>query len=416
MDNSGISSRLPSGLSALRERNFVLYLVGQLTSQLGHWIEVTAVNWILYEMTGSPLLLGLNGLFRAVPTIFLTLYGGVVADRVQRRRLLAFTESTLLVASLALGMLVVTGQLQVWHLYLLSVLTGTLSAFSGPTRHALMAGLVPRASMQSAVTLHVLSLRVGMLIGPSIAGLALAFGGNALPFFVNAASFFVMLLALRAMRLPPIAVKPDVDSASPSVSSRVAEGLRFVRKMPMLKAALGLEIMTGLFGYNSTLITIFAHDVLRAGPQGLGLMFSALGAGALLGMAVMLGFRVARHGPLILFLGVFYVVLWAAFGLSSWLWLTAFLLFWLGAADGMWSVTRSTLAHLSVSDELRGRVMSVVMLTTRGSNQVGHLQSGALVSLVGPPAAALVGALIIGITLAGAARALYEPNPKHLPG
>jgi MFS family permease len=337
---------LPAGLAALRERNFVLYVVGLLTSQLGQWIEVTAVSWILYEMTGSPMLLGLNGLFRATPFILLALVGGVVADRIPRRTMLMITESTMLVMSLLIGVLAATDHLLFWHLYLLSLVSGTVAAFSGPARHALMAGLVPRTALQSAVTLHVVGLRSGMLIGPSIGGLMLAYGGRSLPFFVNAVSFIGMIVALRAMQL----TAPIAEEAPPrtSILLSVKEGLRFVWSSAALKVALSLEIMTGLFGYNSTLVTIFSRDILHAGPQGLGLLFSALGAGGLLGMAAMMSFRVQRHARLILLFGILYVALWTGFGLA-----------------------------------------------TRGSGQLGHVQGGAAVSLVGGPAATLVGAGII---------------------
>jgi MFS family permease len=385
--------RLPAGLAALRERNFVLYVVGQFTSQLGSWIEMTAVSWILYEMTDSPLLLGLSGLFRATPMIALGLFGGAIADRVPKRVLLLLTESTMMVASLVMGILAATGKLQFWHLYLLSVVSGTLSAFSVPSRHALFAGLVPRSSMQSAVTFNSVAVRSGGFIGPSIAGLALAYGGYSVPFFLNAASFLGMLVALAAMRLPPI--KADAAPRT-SLARGMTEGVEFVWRTPMLKVALALELATGLFGHNSALVTILARDVLHAGPEGLGLLLSAIGAGAFLGMGLLVAFEVQRHGRLILTIGAMYTVLWAAVGLSHWLWLSTALLFALGIADGVWSVTRNTIAQLVVTNALRGRVMSVVMLVTRGSAQLGRVQSGALVGLIGGPAAVLVGASVIG--------------------
>jgi hypothetical protein len=164
----------------------------------------------------------------------------------------------------------------------------------------------------------------------------------------------------------------------------------------MLKVALALELATGLFGHNSALITILARDVLGAGPEGLGLMLSMIGAGAFLGMGLLVLFEVERHGRLILTIGALYTVLWAAVGFSHWLWLSALLFFALGVADGVWSVTRNTIAQLVVTNALRGRVMSVVMLVTRGSAQLGRVQSGILVGLIGAPAAVLVGATVIG--------------------
>ena len=397
---------LPQGLTALRERNYVLYAVGQFISQLGNWVEQTAVAWILYEMTNSPLLLGLSGLFRAVPMIALALFGGAIADRVPRRVLLLLTESSMLIASLTVGLLALTDQLQFWHLYVLSFASGTLSAFSIPARHALFAGLVPRSSMQSAVTFNAVAVRSGALIGPSIGGVALAYGGYAFPFFINAAGFIGMLLALASMRLP--SRQTDTASSPTNLWHGMTSGLDFVWRNPLLKVALGLEIVSGLFGHNVALITVIARDAIGTGPEGLGLLLSALGAGGLLGMVFMVAFEVKRHVHVILSAGTAYAALLTAFALSPWLGLSMILLFALGAADGIWAVTRNTLAQLLVPDALRGRVMSVVVMATRGSAPLGRVQAGFLAGLVGGPAAVLVGAAVIGA-------AVFRSWRLHLP-
>jgi len=160
-----------------------------------------------------------------------------------------------------------------------------------------------------------------------------------------------------------------------------------------------LELATGLFGHNTALITIIVRDVLNAGPESLGLLMSATGAGALIGMTLLLTFPVKQHGRLILLLGVLYTVLWAGFGLSQWIWLSAILLLALGVVDATWGVTRNTLAQTLTTDALRGRVMSVVMLATRGSSQLGRVQSGFTVGLIGAPAAALLGAGVVGVAV-----------------
>jgi len=402
MSRTSLSGRLSNGLVALRERNFALYAIGQFASQQGNWIEITAVSWILYEMTNSPLLLGLSGLIRAVPMLVLLLFGGAIADRVPKRLLLMSTESIMLIASLVMGLLALGDSLQVWHLYLLNFISGTFSAFSMPARHALFGGLVPRAAIQSAVTINSLTVRSGFFIGPSIAGLTLAFGGNALPFFLNAFSFLAILFALGAMRLPSIQTNPATPRLS--LGHGIGEGLRFVWHNPLLRVVLALDIVTGLFGHNTTLITILARDVLETGPQGLGFLLSAIGAGAMLGMSLMVAFNVSRHGLLILTAGILYIILWAGFGLSHWLSISAILLFALGVVDGVWSVTRNTLAQLLVTDALRGRVMSVVTLVTRGSSLVGRFQAGVLVELIGGPAAVLAGAAVIGAAIVGSWR------------
>ena len=385
------------GLQALRSRNYVLYLFGHFTSQTGAWVEQTAVSWILYELTGSAVLLGLAGLARAAPTIALALIGGAVADRLPRRAMLYCTESIMLATSLAIGILAWSGKLEYWHLYVLSFVNGTLSAFSVPARQALFAGLVPRSAMQSAVTFNAVAVRCGVLIGPSIGGAALAYGSYALPFWINAASFVGMLAALAAMRLSPM---PTQESAPSTLWQGMKEGLQFVWEHAPLRVALALEVVSGLFGHNITLITIIAKDVLGTDAQGLGWLLSALGAGGMCAMLFMVLAQLTRHMPVILYAGAVYCVLLAAFALSPWLAVSTALLFLLGTCDGIWGVNRNTLAQMLVPDALRGRVMSVVVLTTRGSAPLGRLQAGFVADIIGAPAATLVGAAVIAAGIA----------------
>jgi MFS family permease len=382
------------GLEALRSRNYVLYLAGHFTSQTGSWVEQTAVSWILYELTGSALLLGLSGLARALPTLALALIGGAVADRVPRRAMLYVTESSMLVNSLAIGLLAWSGKLEYWHLYALSFVNGTLSAFSVPARQALFAGLVPKTAVQSAVTFNAVAVRCGVLIGPSIGGAAIAYGGYALPFWINAGTFVGMLLALAAMRLSPIP-SHETDRRG-TLWHGMTEGLRFVWDHAPLRVALALEVVSGLFGHNVTLITIIAKDVLGADARGLGLLLSALGGGGMLAMIFMVLAQLKHHMRVILYAGALYSLLLGAFAIAPWFALSATLLFLLGITDGIWGVNRNTLAQTLVPDALRGRVMSVVVLSTRGSAPLGRLQAGFLAELAGAPVATLVGAAIIG--------------------
>ena len=386
------------GLAALRSRNYVLYLVGHFTSQTGAWVEQTAVSWILYELTGSALLLGLAGLARAAPTIALALIGGAVADRLPRRAMLYCTESLMFATSLAIGFLAWSGRLEYWHLYVLSFVNGTLSAFSVPARQALFAGLVPKMAMQSAVTFNAVAVRCGVLIGPAIGGAALAYGSYAAPFWINAASFVGMLLALAAMRLPR--AEAHERAAPGTLWHGMMEGLTFVWDQAPLRVALALEIVSGLFGHNLTLITIIAKDVLGTDAQGLGWLLSALGAGGMCAMLFMVVAQLTRHMRVILYAGAVYCVLLAAFALSPWLALSTALLFLLGTCDGIWGVNRNTLAQTLVPDTLRGRVMSVVVLSTRGSAPLGRLQAGFLADLAGAPAATMIGAAVIAAAIA----------------
>jgi len=385
------------GLEALRSRNYVLYLAGHFTSQAGNWVEQTAVAWILYQLTDSPVLLGLSGLARAAPTIALALVGGAVADRVPRRTMLYFTESAMLVASVAIGFLAWGGRLEYWHLYVLSFVSGTFSAFSVPARQALFAGLVPRQAVQSAVTFNAVAVRAGVLLGPTIGGIAIAYGSFALPFWINACSSIGMLAALAAMRIPPL--EPHAQAKPATRWHGMQEGLRFVADHAPLRAALALEVISGLFGHNVTLVTIIARDVIGTDARGLGLLLSALGAGGMLAMVVMVLTQLKRHMQVILYAGGVYSLLLAAFAVSPWLSVSVALLFLLGICDGIWAVNRNTLAQTLVPDSLRGRVMSVVVLTTRGSAPLGRTQAGFVADLVGAPVATLIGAAIIGTAI-----------------
>lgn len=401
-DNAG--GRLPAGLAALGERNYLFYFIGHFTTQAGTWIEMTALSWILYELTGSALLLGVSGLCRAAPMILLGLVGGAVADRVARRTLIVWTESTMLILSVGMGVLAAGNYLEFWYIYILNLANGTLNAFSVPARQALFPTLVPPTAMQSAVTLNTVAARSAAFIGPLIAGVALAAGGYAAPFFLNAISFLGMIAALLAMRLPPDAV----SARHASIWHGMTDGLGFVWNNQTLKALLTLELVAGLFGHNTALITIIAKDALGVGPKGLGVLLSALGAGALFGMAFMLAFHPQRWGRVILAAGLVYAALFAIFGISPFMAVSMAALFAVGASDGVWGVTRNTVAQLVVPDALRGRIMSVVVLVTRGSAPLGHLQSGIIASLIGGPGTVLCGAAVIAAGLLGYRSILFS--------
>lgn len=419
MNTSPVRTRLPRGLKALSERNYLLYFIGHFTSHTGYWIEQTAVSWILYELTDSAILLGIAGLCRATPLIFLSLLGGAIADRVPKRLLLLMTESTMLLSSFTIGVIIAVGQLQFWHLYVLSTISGTLAAFSIPARQSLFPELVKREHLPSAINLNGIAVHSARLIGPSIAGIALAAGGHDLPFFLNAASFLGMLGALCAIRLSA-AASPVGKPVRPSLWKGMAEGVSFVWRNPPIRVILGLELLTGLFSYNSAIITIIARDVLNQGPQGLGILLSALGAGTLVGMLLMLVVHTEKRGRIILMVGAIFTLLLLGFGLSTSLVLSIVLLFLLGATDGIWGVARNTMVQLAIPNVIRGRAMSVVILASRGSTPLGHLQSGFLASLIGGPATILVGASIIGTGLLCSWQRLFtagtlEKDPKPGP-
>lgn len=389
--------RMPAGLSPLRHRDFALFWVGQCVSQIGSFIEVTATTYLLYAITNSPLLLGIGGLARGLPILTLAIFGGALADRIDRKRLLLFTQSCQIVTSLILGTLVVTGAVQFWHIYLIGFVNSTLSAFDAPARNSFYPQLVPRADFQNAVTLSSVILRLSTLLGPAIAGVLIATIGAASPFFVNAASYFAIIFALLLIRARSAA------TVGPRTSLRASawSGIQYARRSAVLPLILTTEAALSIFGHNSALITIFARDVLDVGPQGLGLLLSAVGAGAIVGTIVLVGTGdVQRKGAVMLGAGLLYAIALIGFAGSRSFVLSIGTLFVLGLADAFWGAMRSTIVQLAASDAYRGRVMSLITVTSRGLTNAGQIETGALVAVAGAPLAAGLNALLVGLAIA----------------
>ena len=389
--------RLLPGLSPLRHRDFALYWVGQCVSQIGTFIEMTATTYLLYAITSSPLLLGLGGLVRGVPILALALFGGALADRIDRKRLLLFTQAAQVVTSLILGTLVATGAIEFWHIYVIGFVNSTLSAFDAPARNSFYPQLIPRADFQNAVTLSSVIFRLSTLLGPAIAGVLIATVGPASPFFVNAASYFAIIFALLAIRTHFAAA----TGARTSLRSAAWGGIQYALKSPVLPLILVTEMALSIFGHNSALITIFARDVLRVGPEGLGLLLSSVGAGAIVGTIVLVGTGDVRaKGALMIASGALYAAGLLGFAVSTAFGVSMAMLFVLGVADAGWGAMRNTIAQLATADSYRGRVMSMITVTSRGLTNVGQIETGAIVAAAGPAVGAAINAVLVGLSVA----------------
>jgi MFS family permease len=392
--------RLPPGLSPLRHRDFALYWFGQCVSQSGTFIEMTATSYLLYAITNSPVLLGLGGLTRAVPVLALALYGGAVADRVDRKRLLMFTQVSQLVTSLVLGTLVVTGTVQFWHIYVIGFITSTLSAFDAPARNSFYPSLIPRSEFQNAVALSSVIFRLSTLVGPAIAGVLIATVGPASPFFVNAVSYLGLIGALVLIRTKGF----EPTAPRTSMRSAMLGGVQYAMKSPVLPLILGTEAVLSLFGHNSALVTIFAKDVLHVGPEGLGLLLSAVGAGAIVGTVFLIGMgEMRRKGAIMVGAGLIYAIAMLAFSASTSFAFSFAALFVLGIADAFWGAMRNTIVQLAATDAFRGRMTSLVTFTSRGLTNAGQIETGAIVAAAGPPLAAAINAVVIGGIVAAVA-------------
>ena len=389
--------RFAPGLAPLRHRDFALYFTGLTVSQCGSWMEQTLTTWLLYEITGSPVLLGIGGALRAVPIFVFGLLAGAIADRVDRRRLLLLTQSGSALTSLGLGLVVATGQVQVWHIYAASVINATLQTFDAPARRAMYTTIVPRSQMQNAITLNAAVFRIARLVGPSLAGVLIVATGPALPYFVNAASFLALIGALVLMGKPPI-----VERVRASLVAETIDGVRYTLRQPILANLLLLESVHSLFGANTALVTIVAKDVLHVGADGLGFLLSALGAGALVGTgALVVSGDVERKGRSMMLAGCAYVASFALFAWSRSFELSALTLAAVGFADTWWATMRNSIFQLRADEAYRGRTLSAFLLVGRGMAQTSQLQTGLAVEALGPAAAATAGAALIAIAIVG---------------
>lgn len=405
--------RFAPGLAPLRHRDFALYFTGLTVSQCGSWMEQTLTTWLLYEITGSPVLLGIGGAMRAIPTFAFGLLAGAIADRVDRRRLLLFTQAGSALTSLGLGLVVATGQVEVWHIYLASVINGTLQTFDAPARRAMYTTMVPRSQMQNAITLNAAVFRIARLIGPSLAGILIAATGPALPYFINAVSFLAIIGALVLISKPPI-----VDRVRGSLVAETIDGARYTLGKPILANLLLLESAHSLFGANTALVTIVAKDVLHVGPEGLGLLLSSLGGGALAGTgALVMSGDIERKGRSMMVSGYAYVVAFALFAWSRSFELSAITLALVGLADTWWATMRNSIFQLQADEAYRGRTLSAFLLVGRGMAQTSQLQTGISVEAFGPQIAATAGAAVIAAAIIGVnarndeVRSFRDPTP-----
>jgi MFS family permease len=394
---------LPESLAPLTYRDFALYWVAQLVSNTGTQMEQVATSWLLYRLTDSPALLGLAGLVRFAPILALTLVGGAVADRVGRRKILFVTQLGFTALSLGVGVLVVTGRIQPWHLYLQTVLAATLLAFDAPARQAMFPTLLPRHQLARAVPLNSILRFFGIVLGPAVAGAIIAAVDVTPIYFLNALSFLALVGALAMMHVPGSSDRSD-DRAP--WARHALEGLHYVRRSAVLSAAIGLLVLLAAFGHSPALLTIYARDVLDVGAPGLGALLSAVGIGSLVGSVALIAARAAAEhtGRLFLISAAAYAASLAAFGFSRVFVVSILASFVLGLSGAGLSALGNTIVQLASPEWLRGRVLSIHILVTRGGDALSAFEAGLAISLLGPTLAVVgsAAALLLSVAAVGA--------------
>jgi MFS family permease len=382
-----------SRLAAFRYRDFRLFWVSLFVSNTGTWMQMIATNWLLYQLTDSPVQLGLNGIFRALPAIGLGLISGTFADRYDRRRLMLGTQILLGLLALGLGVLDHSGHIQAWQIYIFTFVSSAIGSFDGPARQALFPSLVPRSVLPNAVALNSLLWKGAALLGPTLGGLAISLMGTAGAFYANAASFLAVVVALLLMRTSLSERQRERDFLSETKA-----GFSYIVSQPVILGVMIMEAVSSVFGLDNAMLTIFASDILQVGAGGFGLLQSARGLGAVVGSSlfIAMGHR-SDQGRILFYSALLYGAGFAFFGLSSSFFLSLGLIAFVGATDTIWGAARATILQLITPEKFRGRVMGVFQLSNRGLHPLGQTETGLVVPLMGAAAATLFGGLLVTV-------------------
>jgi MFS family permease len=397
----------------LSHRDFRLLWLSQLVSQTGSQMQTVALHWHVYLLTRSPLALGALGLTRVVPIVLFSLWGGVAADRLDRRRVMFATQFAMLAGAAALSALTFTGHESLGVLYGANALLAAAAAFDNPARNALVPRLVPLAELPAALSLNLTMFHAATIGGPALAGLLIA-GASASPvapvlasgasadtrrlaliYALNALSFVGVLCAILLMRTSGRVEAAGGGHEAPLRALR--EGLRFVFGTPIMVWTTGLDFFATFFAGSLSLLPVFADQVLGVGPAGYGWLVSAPALGALAG-SLYASFRhlPARQGRLLLASVAFYGLATVVYGLSRWYWLTFLALALGGLADLVSTVIRQTLRQMLTPDSLRGRMTSVNMIFFTGGPQLGEVEAGIVASLFTSAAVGVTVAVVSG--------------------
>jgi MFS family permease len=378
--------------SALKHRNYRLWFVGQLTSLVGTWMQNVAQPWLVYQMTGSPLYLGIVSFSTAIPALLFSLWAGVVIDRVSKRSLLLITQTVLMLSAFILAADYFIGWIQPWHVVILALINGTAQAFDAPTRQAIVVDMVGREDLMNGIALNSAMFNSARILGPTFAGIVLALVGAGWCFFLNGLSFIAVIAGLFMMQFPPAVPSRRTDSPA----AQLREGLSYIRHHETIRALIMLVAVANLFamGYSS-LLPAFARDVLNAGEIGLGLMSAAIGVGALSGALVLAATgHYQRKGILLTAGNLLFPIMVLCFAFSKSFILSLVILVFVGLSFMTQNATSNTLIQSMVPDELRGRVMSVYMLVFNGFFPIGALIAGTVAQQFGIPFGAIFGGSI----------------------
>lgn len=396
---------------AFRNYNYRLYWSGQVVSVTGTWMQRIAQDWLVLRLTDSPLALGTISAVQFAPILFFSLFGGVFADRVSKVRFLTFTQSIMAVQSIVFALLVTTGLIELWEIYVLAAVLGTASAMDVPTRQAFVMEMVGPEDVSNAVALNSIQFNVARIVGPALGGFAISIVDIAGCLYINAVSFVFVIGALLLMRPAQFYAIPA--RATGKVLAQLFGGIRYAfttRDIAVILIVLGI---VGTFGYNFTVVLpLVAKYPLHAGPGGFGLLTSCMGVGS-----VLAGLLVARggHPPIshLFFGGTGLAVLLLVLGFATSWWLAVPVVVGLGGFSIVFQTTANSRLQILAPPEMRGRIMSIYQLLFAGTTPIGGTFLGFLADAYSVGSAIKIAAILsVGGLAAGVAYLRFGPQPE----
>ncbi len=397
---------VPRTFSALRNRNYRLYFFGQAVSLSGTWMQTTAQNWLVYQLTFAPFALGLLNFASQVPILLFSLFAGVVADRVNKQHMVIVTQTLAMIQAFVLTALVVSGRVTAWQVIFLAAVLGSINAFDNPARQSFVPEIVSKADLMNAIALNSTVFNTARILGPALGGIVVAAIGTGAAFTLNGLSFLAVLAGLLMMRVTP---RP-LPARGESMWRSLAGGLGYIFGNRALLTIVLQSSMFGIFGMSyATLMPVMADQILGLSVGGYGLLLSATGVGAVIGALTVASLGDYKHkGRLITLADFAFPTALFLFAASRHVVLSVLALVVTGVFMVLRNSLANTLVQISVPDELRGRVMSVYIFMFLGMAPLGAIISGTLAQQFGAPFALEFGA----VALLGSALLIVWSRPE----
>jgi MFS family permease len=387
-------------LGALRHRNYRLFFTGQIVSTVGTWMQSVAMPWLALELTHSGVLVGLVLAAQFTPILVAGQFGGIVADRFHKRNVLLTTQVAFTVPAFVLFVLTATGHAQYWMVIAAALAAGVINVFDVPARQAFIVEMVGKRDLTNAIALNSSVFNASAVIGPSLAGVVIAFAGVPLCFLANSVSYLAAVAALLLMRDLP---RREPPAHQARFFAHLAEGAAYARRTPEVGGLLVTVAVFSMFAMNrSTLLPLFADQVLRVGAQGFGFLLAAMGLGAVGGALTLAFFPELGANPRRqLWVAAIWVAALLEFSISRTFVVSLVTLFVAGYCQISFLATTNSRLQTATPDHLRGRVMALYMQAFAGVSPIGNVQAGVLATLLGAPWSMAIGALIAGLALIG---------------